>query len=1226
MNADSVAAPPSWRRGLIRAAITFVALLIVVAVLGFVVVPRVVKAKLEAYTSEATGRKATLGKVEFNPFTLRGTLTDFTLAHRGSEQTLAHFDALDVEVSPATVWRRAPVLNAIRLTKPTISLGRNADGTYDIQDLIDAWLKPSSDPTPLFSLNNIEIEGGALSLDDRLLKNKVAVTNLAIGIPFLSSLPHDAEIRVNPRLEGVVEGAHFLLKGTTSTPFADHREATLDVDFDALALAEIAQYVPLPRGLKLKDGALTTRLKLAFVTDKGEARTATLSGVARIDRFVVARTDDSPLAKARSIVATLNKLDPIGRAIVLDGVTVDAPELALERASDGVVEMRRLFGGEAQTATKPSGPPTLRVAWSYAIGELHLTDGKIRVADEGVSPAFRVALANVGIEGKKIASSGDGGSLDVAFDSEAGAHFGGTANVDIGKGTAHGHFTLTKFRLAELYPYYADALNLDVRRGELDLAADFDTAWSGAPVQLTLAEGAATLGDVELAVRGERDPLWRVPKSELAGIAFDLAKRTVVVDRLEAKPVSLRVIRHADGDVNFERLLRASTPPVASNKPATAAADGEWDVAVRKLVFERLSADFADEAQQPPVKLSIQDARITAENFGNARGNKGTIDFTARVGPQGRVRGAGAMATRPFAIDWKIDVAQIDLLPLRPYFEAQTNVNVTSGAVGIKGRLRYGASAPGGPVAAFSGDAAITDFGALDRPTLQELVRWKTLNVSGVDVAAAPRKIALGAIALDDFYARIIVNADATLNLQRLLSPSRVDVAPAPVPAPTPAAKLSPASSSTGATKPAASPATTTTSTAPGATAAAAAKPTTDESAISIGDIKVSRGDVQFSDFYIKPNYSAHLTDVSGNVSALSATQAGKVEMAARIGNVAPVEVRGTVNPFAPALTLDLTAKATGVDLPPLSTYSGKYAGYGITKGALSFDVHYKIDNRRLTASNKVVLDQLTFGDHVDSPSATKLPILLAVALLKDGNGAIHLDLPVQGSLDDPEFSVFGIVVQIIVNLITKAITAPFALIGAIVGSHADELAYIEFTPGRADLSPPAEAKLQALAKGLADRPALKLDIAGRGIPDADREGLKQVALDRAIRAQKQKVLIAKGDAAPSLDALTIDAAERAEFLAAAYRDANLKDKPRNFIGFAKDIPPAEMEALLLASYGVDDEALRTLANQRSETVKDWFTGKGGIASERMFIVAPKLSADGIQDKGPSTRVDFAIR
>jgi hypothetical protein len=262
----------------------------------------------------------------------------------------------------------------------------------------------------------------------------------------------------------------------------------------------------------------------------------------------------------------------------------------------------------------------------------------------------------------------------------------------------------------------------------------------------------------------------------------------------------------------------------------------------------------------------------------------------------------------------------------------------------------------------------------------------------------------------------------------------------------------------------------------------------------------------------------------------------------------------------------------------------------------------------------------------VESPTATKLPVLLAVALLKDGNGTIHLDLPIQGSLDDPQFSVWGVVVQIFVNLITKAVTAPFALLGALAGGHGEELAFVEFVPGRVELSPPAEAKLQSLAKALTDRPALKLDVAGRAVPDVDRDGLKRVALDRALRAQKQKALVSKGEPAPSLEALTIDATEHAEYLAAVYRDTNLPDKPRNVIGFAKDIPPAEMETLLLASYAVDDESLRALANRRAEIVKEWFAGKGRIASERMFIVAPKLSADGIQDKGAPTRVDFAIR
>ena len=395
---------------------------------------------------------------------------------------------------------------------------------------------------------------------------------------------------------------------------------------------------------------------------------------------------------------------------------------------------------------------------------------------------------------------------------------------------------------------------------------------------------------------------------------------------------------------------------------------------------------------------------------------------------------------------------------------------------------------------------------------------------------------------------------------------------------------------------------------------------------MSIGRIQLSNGEVQFSDFFVKPNYSAHLTKVAGSVSALSTTQAGQVEIAGRVEGTAPVDVRGSINPFARTVALDITAKATDVDLPPLTPYAQKYAGYGIEKGKLSLQVHYKIDDRKLTATNRIVLDQLTFGQHVDSPTATKLPVLLAVALLKDSNGVIDLDLPIQGTLDDPQFSMWGVIVQIIENLIAKVVTAPFALLGALAGGHGEELAYVEFAPGRAELSAPADAKLQSIAKALTDRPALKLDIAGRAVPDIDREGLKRATLDRAMRMQKQKALVAKGESAPTVDSLEIDAKEYPDYLTAVYNDADLKTKPRNVLGFAKTIPPAEMEALLTASYGADDDALRKLANERALAAKEWLVEKGGVPSERVFVVASKMGSDDVKDKGAPTRADFAIR
>ncbi len=1199
MNAASAVAGSPWFRRLRNACLILVALFAAYALLGFLAVPWLVKSKVESLATTELGRSATLGKVEFNPFTFRARLTDFSLADREPDHTLLRFDTLDVDLSTATLWKWAPVFDALRLVRPKLELARNADGSSNIQDLIERGRAQPKGPTPAFSFNNIEIENGTLALDDRQRRRSIAVTNLGVGIPFLSSLPYDAQIRVTPRLDGAVDGTQFKLAGNLTTPFADIEEATLDLNLDALSLPRYAAYLPLPQGLKLADGTLTTRLTLAFVTENGTPRALTLAGTARLDQLTIARADNSPFVAAKFDRSRARQNRPAW--------TLDRAQSSCHRCTRSGfapffrrgIRVRPSVGRPG--ARWPAGRHR-RTSWKFSIADIHVANGVLRIADEVVSPAFRATLSNVALDAKTIASSG-AGKVSVAFDSNTGAHFGGEGDVDLAGKSARGHFSLATFHLDLLYPYYADALSLDVRRGTLDLAADFSVNAATSPMQLTLTQGAAKLADLDMAVHGESDPLWRIPRADLNGVAFDYAKRNVTIDRVESQRPAFRVVRHEDGIINFQRLMRTSTATgTAAAGGGKSTDDAGWALLIRKLLFERIAAEFEDRAVQPPVKLRLADARIAVDNYSNARGAKSSLDFATRLGSGGQVRIAGGFATNPVSTDWRIDASSVDIVALRPYFDAHTNVIVTSGAVSAKGRLTYGAAGSAAARATYAGDISISDFASLDRPTSQELLRWKVLALTAVDATSEPVKVALGAIALDQFYARIIVNPDATLNLQRLLAPESV---PAEAPA----------------TQPATNVAGQATKEIPAAAGGEKELP------VSIGRIEVAHGEVQFSDFFVKPNYSAHLTEVAGNVSALSATQAGNVELAARVENTAPVEIRGSLNPFARALTLDLTANARDIDLPPLTPYSTKYAGYGIQKGKLSLEVHYKIDDRKLAATNKLVLDQLTFGDHVDSPTATKLPVRLAVALLKDRNGVIHLDLPIAGSLDDPKFSVGAIIVQIIVNLITKIVTAPFAVLGALVGgAGGEQLAYVEFAPGHDELSPDAVTKLQSLAKALADRPALRLDAAGRAVPDVDRDGLKRVALDHAMRIQKQKALASQGASAPAVDTLKIEADEYPKYLALVYRDTDLPDKPRNAIGMKKDIPPAEMEPLLLASYHADDEALRSLANRRALAIKEWFVGPGGIASERVFVVASKLSGDGITDKGAPTRVDFSIR
>ncbi len=386
-------------------------------------------------------------------------------------------------------------------------------------------------------------------------------------------------------------------------------------------------------------------------------------------------------------------------------------------------------------------------------------------------------------------------------------------------------------------------------------------------------------------------------------------------------------------------------------------------------------------------------------------------------------------------------------------------------------------------------------------------------------------------------------------------------------------------------------------------------------------------GTVNFSDFFVKPNYTVNVTKIVGSVKGLSSAAGTLADMELRgsYGNAAPVEVSAKLNPLAAKAHLDLKGEIRGVDLTTLSTYSGKYAGYAIDKGKLSLYVTYKLADNQLNAENRVFLDQLTFGDKVDSPDATSLPVKLAVALLKNGRGEIDINLPISGSLDDPDFSVGGIIVRVIVNLFVKAVTSPFALLGSLFGGGA-ELSNVEFDAGYATLAPAAVKKLEALAKAMNDRPALKLEVAGRVDPETDREGSKRAAIDRAVRAEKLKEQVKKGIEGGSVDTVTVDAKEYPEYLQRAYKAAKFP-KPRNLIGLQKDLPVEEMEKLMLANLPVGEEDLRLLAERRAEAVQAWLVEQGKVPMERVFLMPPKLGRDDKGDgKASSSRAEFSLR
>lgn len=698
--------------------------------------------------------------------------------------------------------------------------------------------------------------------------------------------------------------------------------------------------------------------------------------------------------------------------------------------------------------------------------------------------------------------------------------------------------------------------------------------------------------DATPALSRTEQPFLRWQEISLDALAVDIKARLAQMGAVKLAAPELALARTSSGKLDIvETFASPAQPakPVAQEKASTEAAESVWNWSLDKIVLESGKLQFVDQGRKDAHALTLADLQIETGKLASAAPLPIPVKLKAAVDEQGTLAAEGQVTLAGQA-DLKLDAQHFDLVALQGWATEGLNAVLTRGDASFTGDIH----AADGQVK-LEGDVTLSDFSVLDRINSEDMLRWKQLRLDKLAFNTQPFSVNIGEIALRDFYAQLLVNSKGQLNLKGIVNkPAETGIA-------------APAASSVAAATPAA---TTPVKPAP-------ALP------VRIGKITLSNGAVDFNDEFIKPNYSARLSSLKGQIGTLAAGKQSSVEISGKVDKTAPLHIAGWVDPFASQLSLNLQASARGLDLPTLSGYSGHYLGYPIEKGKLSVDVSYLIDKGELKAQNKIFLDQLTLGEKLENPSVLDIPIRLAIALLKNSRGEIDLDLPLSGSLNDPQFSIGGIVVKVLVNLVVKAVTAPFALLGSLFGGGED-LSNLAFVAGSSRLTPEMDGKLQSLSKAMADRPGLKMEITGFADVVADREGLKRELMLRKIKARKLADSARRGKSGVSVDEVVITPEEYPELLEQVYRSEDIKGKPRNAIGFQKSIPVAEMEALLLANMPVTDANLTELADARGRAVQDWLTTNGGVAVERVFLLS---SHAGPAEKDlPPSRVSFSIR
>jgi len=1196
---------------------------------AWLVLPGVVQSQLQARGSEALGRALHVQRVEFAPFSLALTLHGLSLAGRDGT-TAPQFEIARVRIDAdlRSIVKLAPVIESIEVDAPRLHLTRMKDGGLDIDDIVERLRlrRPapvsSSDQPLRFALFNLQLRDGELRFDDQQVARAHTVDRLQIGLPFLSNLPADVAVHVQPRVAFVLDGKTVELRGR-ALPFSDDHASEMAIKLVDVDLAPWWAYVPSSLPLRPEGGVLSADLALQFAQPSGQVARVGLTGRTSLQRLMVKNRAGATLLGWQSLAVELSDIRPLQRQIALGAVALDGAEFDVRREAGGALEWAQL--GTSAAPPVPAAPASAPAArpppWQVAVSRIDVRDARVRWQDAAVRPATALA-----VEALSMSSQGLRWPVVGRVPLQAAARvMSGARTVAQWKlsGEASDHdatlrFDLDEVQLAAAAPYLRGLLRPSID-GRGRVAGSLEWAVGERP-RLQVQLDALQVDALRLTEPGAREPALRWSSAAVKNTQVDLLARKLGLGHVSLTQPVLRLQRERAGALNLEHWLVATSATQERPAPALQGESREtpWRLDLSQFQLDGGRILFNDAAVRPdtPVALDLGALRVGVRDLSwpaSARPARIELAAQLRVPPEpgaaaeppGRLQARGTLKLAPLAWRGRVDLERWPVAAFEPYFAPLLPVHLHSAELGVRGEIDLQLAQPGLTLAA-QADVLLADVQLHARPKASgasdELMSWQSLSLKPVQVALAPGtkpRIEIGEVQWSDFYSRLVISEDGRFNLR--------DVGAA-APAPDAAASAPTAA----------------------AVASAASAPATPPKELPfeliVGGTRLVNGRVDFTDRFIRPNYSAALSELNGTLGRVDSRtrDMATLDLRGRAAGTALLEIRGALNPTADPPVLDISARATDLELAPLTPYAGKYAGYAIERGKLSMDVAYRIDpDGKLEAKNQVILNQLTFGEKIDSPEATKLPVRLAVALLTDRNGVIDLDLPVSGSINDPKFSIWGIVWKLVGNLLVKAFTAPFSLLA---GGATEDLSVVQFVPGTATIAPGSTAVVDRVARALAERPALRMTVTGAADPVSERDAIRSAALEARIVAEQRRDLARAGAAAGAASAPwpELTGAARTLIVKRLYGDARLPDKPRNLIGMAKDLPLAEMETLLKGAVVVSSDSARELAIQRGLAVRDALIGKG-LPSERLFLGAPKVHVPGEDDAAWTPRVQLLL-
>lgn len=936
------------------------------------------------------------------------------------------------------------------------------------------------------------------------------------------------------------------------------------------------------------------------------------------------------------------------KEIILEGLN-----LAVLRDASGRMNFADLIEKSQRSNSprnkNPSRPPAL------AIERLEVNAARMQFNDASRRTRFETDVGPITFTLRHLRTVGDSmAPLSLSATTEAGETLAWQGTLELEHLKSAGEFSLSNLSLAKYRPYYQDHVGFVLQKGLLSMKGKYEAEFTAGMPQIRLRDGSMALGGIEMTARDAQGPRIAVNDVTMTGIQGDLARREGAIGHILIAGGRIVANRTPEGTLDLTGLFTAApvaTPPPTSTPSASAGATsshrgGEpaskpWSFTVNKAEVAQVAVELTDHSIPKPAVLAISGLSATVGPMkSQALNESSAIEMKFGVDGGGEVSLKGTLALQPIGGKVVLTLTQLPLQIANPYLASSLPLQIEKGTATLTGDVTL---VDGG--LNFAGQTHLDDFSMADNATRSPVAGWSSLSIDGIQASSKPLKADIATINWHGLTVHTVVEKDGRLNLTAFGGRRETPPAPAETTSPSQATSVeSPLASAPATAQPAPHP-------------SSGSKPLPP---VTVGRIAFEKARFTFRDNSVQPAVESELSSFSGTIEGLSSTNLGRgdLQLNGVVNETAAVAITGKLNPLGTPRSADVKLDFKDIELSPLAPYVAKYAGYAFERGALTLAIEFKLNNRTIDSSEVITLDQFTLGEKNDSPDALKVPLTLAIALLKDRSGRMVIDVPIQGSLDDPQFRIGRVVMRVIGNLLAKAATSPFALLGSMFGGGGDDLAFQAFAPG--DVSPlKSEAnKLATVTKALSNRPGLRLDLAGSYDPVSDRGALQHAELERQIQARVMEERQNSSASAPPVSNAgdgTMTDDERLHALSSLHAAAFPELAPTvppppepadvpppqpagGHSGFFKRLgrlfsagvtatppaattaapqetyppPPAapalsaaEMTAQLIGKILIEDEALRSLANLRAQHIRIQLLQSTDIAPERILIVAP---------------------